>query len=123
MTDVAVEEEARIVVEDGGILHLDNANFESEESTSTLLIYDGTEIGIDEDIDDSSATMTIYFSIDVPESAHLNLTIDDITTSDITGESESFVVDLGQPVNVTVDHYYPLQIGITHIELFTQTLS
>ena len=115
---VSVEEESRIVVEEGGILHLDNANFESEGSASTLLIYDGTEIGIDEDIDDSSATMTIYFSIDVPESAHLNLTIDDITTSDISGESESFVVDLGQPVNVTVDHFYPLQIGITHIELF-----
>ena len=115
---VSVEENSRIVVEDGGTLHLDSANFETENAASTLLIYDGTEIGIDEDIDDSSATMTVYFSIDVPESAHLNLTIDDITTTDITGESESFVVDLGQPVNVTIDHFYPLQFGITHIELF-----
>ena len=82
------------------------------------MIYDGTEVEIDEGIADSSATMTLYFNIEVPEAAYLNLTIDDVTTNDITGESESFTVDLSQTVNIVVDHFYPLQLGITHVEIF-----
>jgi len=116
--EITVEQDSRIVIEEGGTLHLDAANLHTEDSASTLLIYDGTEIGIDEDIDDSSATMTVFFNINVPESAYLNLTIDEATTNDITGQSASFTVDLSQPVNITVDHHYPLLLGITYIELF-----
>ena len=116
--DVTVEQDAKITIEEGGTLHLDEANMDSQNAASTLLIYDGTEIEIDEDIDDSSATMTVFFSIDVPENAYLNLTIDDITNGEITGGSASFNVDLNQPVNIVVDHYYPIMFGITHIELF-----
>ena len=116
--DIAVEQDSKIVIEEGGTLHLDAANLHTENSASTLLIYDGTEIEIDENIDDSSATMTVFFNIDVPENAYLNLTIDDTTTNDITGQSTSFTVDLSQPVSIIVDHHYPLLLGITHIELF-----
>ena len=116
--DVAIKQDSKIVVEDGGILHLDAANLQGENAASTLLIYDGTEVEIDEGIADSSATMTLYFNIEVPETAYLNLTIDDVTTNDITGESESFTVDLSQTVNIVVDHFYPLQVGITHVEIF-----
>ena len=91
---------------------------ESQNAASTLLIYDGTEIEIDENIDDASATMTVFFSIDVPENAYLNLTIDGVTNGEITGDSASFTVDLNQPVDIAVDHYYPIMFGITHIELF-----
>ena len=91
---------------------------ESQNAASTLLIYDGTEIEIDENIDDTSATMTVFFSIDVPENAYLNLTIDGVTNGEITGDSASFTVDLNQPVDIAVDHYYPIMFGITHIELF-----
>ena len=59
--DIDVEQDAKIMVEEGGTLHLDGANMESENAASTLLIYDGTEIEINENIDDSSATMTVYF--------------------------------------------------------------
>ena len=62
--------------------------------------------------------MTLYFNVDVPETAHLNLTIDETTTNDITGTSKSFTVDLSQTVNIVVDHFYPLFLGITHVELF-----
>ena len=116
--DVTVEQDAKITIEEGGTLHLDGANMESDNAASTLLIFDGTEIEIDENIDDSSATMTVFFSIDVPENAYLNLTIAGVTNEEITGESASFTVDLNQPVNVIVDHFYPLMLGITHIELF-----
>lgn len=116
--DISVEQDSKIVIEEGGTLHLDAANLHTENSASTLLIYDGTEIGIDENIDDSSATMTVFFNIDVPENAYLNLTIDETTTNDITGQSTSFTVDLSQPVSIIVDHHYPLLFGITHIELF-----
>ena len=116
--DIDVEQDAKIMVEEGGTLHLDGANMESENAASTLLIYDGTEIEINENIDDSSATMTVYFSIDVPNNAHLNLTIDGVTNAEVTGQSASFTVDLAQPVNIEVDHFYPLMLGITHIELF-----
>ena len=116
--DVAIKQDSKIIVEDGGILHLDAANLQGENAASTLLIYDGTEVEIDEGIADSSATMTLYFNIEVPEAAYLNLTIDDVTTNDITGESESFTVDLSQTVNIVVDHFYPLQLGITHVEIF-----
>ncbi len=116
--DITVEQGANITIEEGGTLHLDGANMESENAASTLLIYDGTEIEIDENIGDSTATMTVFFSIDVPESAYLNLTIDNVANGDITGESASFTVDLNQPVNIVVEHFYPLMLGITHIELF-----
>lgn len=116
--DVTVEQDAKITIEEGGTLHLDEANLDSQNAASTLLIYDGTEIEIDENIDDASATMTVFFSIDVPENAYLNLTIDDVTNSEITGGSASFNVDLNQPVEILVDHNYPLMLGITHIELF-----
>ena len=116
--DVNVEQDAKITIEEGGTLHLDGANMESDNAASTLLIFDGTEIEIDENIDDSSATMTVFFSIDVPENAYLNLTIAGVTNEEITGQSASFTVDLNQPVNIIVDHFYPLMLGITHIELF-----
>ena len=116
--DVSVEQDAKITIEEGGTLHLDEANMESQNAASTLLIYDGTEIEIDENIDDASATMTVFFSIDVPENAYLNLTIDGVTNGEITGDSASFTVDLNQPVDIAVDHYYPIMFGITHIELF-----
>ena len=116
--DITVEQDAKITIEEGGTLHLDGANMESDNAASTLLIFDGTEIEIDENIDDSSATMTVFFSIDVPENAYLNLTIAGVTNEEITGQSASFTVDLNQPVNIIVDHFYPLMLGITHIELF-----
>ena len=116
--DIDVEQDAKITIEQGGTLHLDGANIESQYAASTLLIFDGTEIEIDENIDDSSATMTVFFSIDVPENAYLNLTIGGATNEGITGQSASFTVDLNQPVNIIVDHFYPLMLGITHIELF-----
>ncbi|CAI8312399.1 MAG: Uncharacterised protein [Candidatus Poseidoniaceae archaeon] len=116
--DVSVHQDAKITIEEGGTLHLDGANMDSQNAASTLLIYDGTEIEIDENIDDASATMTVFFSIDVPENAYLNLTIDEVTNGEITGDSASFTVDLNQPVNIVVDHYYPIMFGITHIELF-----
>ena len=116
--DVDVREGSKIIVEEGGVLQLDSAHLKGENAASTLLIYDATEIGIDRKLRDTSATMTLYFNIDVPESAHLNLTIDETTTNDITGTSKSFTVDLSQTVNIVVDHFYPFQIGITHVELF-----
>jgi len=116
--NIDVEQDAKITIEEGGTLHLDGATIESQNAASTLLIFDGTEIEIDENIDDSSATMTVFFSIDVPENAYLNLTVDDTTHEEITGQSASFTVDLNQPVNIIVDHFYPLMLGITHIEVF-----
>ena len=116
--DVAVKEGSKIIIEEGGILELDSANLVGENAASTLLIYDATEIEIDAETTDTSATMTLYFNIDVPESAHLNLTVDETTTNDITGTSTSFTVDLSQTVNIVVDHFYPLHLGITHVELF-----
>ncbi len=116
--DVDVKEGSKIIVEEGGILELDSANLVGENAASTLLIYDATEIEIDAEIADTSATMTLYFNIDVPESAHLNLTVDETTTNDITGTSKSFTIDLSQTVNIVVDHFYPLHLGITHVELF-----
>ena len=116
--DVDVREGSKIIVEEGGMLQLDSAHLKGENAASTLLIYDATEIEIDAEIADTSATMTLYFNIDVPETAHLNLTIDETTTNDITGTSKSFTVDLSQTVNIVVDHFYPLFLGITHVELF-----
>ena len=116
--DVDVREGSKIIVEEGGVLQLDSAHLKGENAASTLLIYDATEIEIDAEIADASATMTLYFNIDVPEAAHLNLTIDETTTNDITGTSKSFTVDLSQTVNIVVDHFYPLFLGITHVELF-----
>ena len=116
--DVDVREGSKIIVEEGGMLQLDSAHLKGENAASTLLIYDATEIEIDAEIADTSATMTLYFNVDVPETAHLNLTIDETTTNDITGTSKSFTVDLSQTVNIVVDHFYPLFLGITHVELF-----
>ena len=116
--EVDVKQDSTIVIMEGGTLHLDSVELQGEGAASTLLVYDGTEVVIDEGISDATATMTVYFNIDVPQEAFLNLTVDDSTTNDITGESESFSVDLSQPVEIVVDHYYPLQIGFTHIELF-----
>ena len=116
--DVDVREGSKIIVEEGGMLQLDSAHLKGENAASTLLIYDATEIEINAEIADTSATMTLYFNIDVPEAAHLNLTIDETTTNDITGTSKSFTVDLSQTVNIVVDHFYPLFLGITHVELF-----
>ena len=116
--DIMIEQDAKITVEQGGTLHLDAANIVTENAASTLVLYDGTAIAIDEDIADAAATMTIFFNIDVPENAYLNLTIDEVTTYEITGESATFDVDLTQAVNITVDHHYPFPLGITHIELF-----
>ena len=116
--DVDVREGSKIIVEEGGMRQLDSAHLKGENAASTLLIYDATEIEIDAEIADTSATMTLYFNVDVPETAHLNLTIDETTTNDITGTSKSFTVDLSQTVNIVVDHFYPLFLGITHVELF-----
>ena len=116
--DVDVREGSKIIVEEGGMLQLDSAHLKGENAASTLLIYAATEIEIDAEIADTSATMTLYFNVDVPETAHLNLTIDETTTNDITGTSKSFTVDLSQTVNIVVDHFYPLFLGITHVELF-----
>ena len=116
--DVDVREGSKIIVEEGGMLQLDSAHLKGENAASTLLIYDATEIEIDAEIADTSATMTLYFNVDVPETAYLNLTIDETTTNDISGTSKSFTVDLSQTVNIVVDHFYPLFLGITHVELF-----
>ena len=70
--DIMIEQDARIIVEEG-TLHLDGANIVTENATSTLILYDGTAIAIDEDIADTTATMTIFFNIDVPENAYSTL--------------------------------------------------
>ena len=116
--DVFVNEGSSIIIQEGGLLHLHEAALEGEGAASTLLIYDGTEITIDEDLSDSSATMTIHFSISVPESAGLNLYINDVNESGITGDSEQFTVDLTQALSIDVEHDYALPFGITHIEVF-----
>ena len=116
--DIMIEQDAKITIEEGGTLHFDAVNIQTENAASTLVVYDGTEIEIDEDIEDTTATMTVFFNIDVPETAHLNLTIDEVTTNDITGESATFTVDLSQVVNIITDHHYPFELGITYIELF-----
>ena len=116
--DVFVNEGSSIIIQEGGLLHLHEAALEGEGAASTLLIYDGTQITIDEDLSDSSATMTIHFSISVPESAGLNLYINDVNESGITGDSEQFTVDLTQALSIDVEHDYALPFGITHIEFF-----
>ena len=75
-------------------------------------------MAINESIADTTATMTIYFDINVPQEAYLNLTIDEITTNEITGTSFETTVDLTDEFLIGVDHYYPLPFGITHIEIF-----
>lgn len=115
--DISIAQDSTILIEEGGTLHLDSANIQTGNSASTLLIYDGTEIELDENIEDTTSTMTVYFNIDVPESAYLNLSIDG-TANSITGTSASFTVDLTQTVDILVTHYYPFQLGITRIELF-----
>ena len=110
--------DSTITVEEGGILNLDSATLEGQASVSTLLIFDNTNIVIDQNISDSTATMTIHFSINVPQQAYLNLTIDGMTTNEITGTSFETTVDLNNEFSILVDHYYPLPFGITHIELF-----
>ncbi|MED5496994.1 MAG: hypothetical protein VX872_05445, partial [Candidatus Thermoplasmatota archaeon] len=74
--EIDIHQDARIIVEEGGTLHLDGVDIQTENAASILHLYDGTQIGIDENIDDNDATMTIYFDIDVPENAYLNMTVD-----------------------------------------------
>ena len=116
--EVAVKQNSKIIVEEGGTLHMEEVTMVGEGIASTLLIYDGTNVTVDENIDDDDATLNVYFNIDVPETAYLNLTVGDATTNNITGESASFTVDLTQPVDILVDHNYPLRLGIAYIELF-----
>ncbi|MBT5281874.1 MAG: hypothetical protein HOL79_05625, partial [Euryarchaeota archaeon] len=86
--------DSTITIEEGGTLNLNNAMLTGQASVSTLLIYDNTNIVIDESIADSTATMTIHFDINVPQQAYLNLTIDGVTTNEITGTSFETTVDL-----------------------------
>ena len=113
-----ISTDSTITIEEGGILNLDNAVLTGQSSVSTLLIFDITNIVINESIQDTAATMTIYFDINVPQQAYLNLTIDEITTNEITGTSFETTVDLTDEFLIEVDHYYPLPFGITHIEIF-----
>lgn len=110
--------DSTITVEEGGTLNLNDAMLTGQASVSTLLIYDNTNIVIDESIADSTATMTIYFDINVPQQAYLNLTIDGVTTNEITGASFETTVDLNDAFSIVVDHYYPLPLGINTIEIF-----
>ncbi len=113
-----ISTDSTITIEEGGILNLNNAVLTGQASVSTLLIFDTTNIGINESIADTAATMTIYFDISVPQQAYLNLTIDGTTTNEITGTSLETTVDLTDEFLIAVDHYYPLPFGITHIEIF-----
>ena len=113
-----ISTDSTITIQEGGILNLNNAVLTGQASVSTLLIFDTTNVAINESIADTSATMTIYFDINVPQEAYLNLTIDEITTNEITGTSFETTVDLTDEFLIGVDHYYPLPFGITHIEIF-----
>ena len=113
-----ISTDSTITIQEGGILNLNNAVLTGQASVSTLLISDTTNVAINESIADTSATMTIYFDINVPQEAYLNLTIDEITTNEITGTSFETTVDLTDEFLIGVDHYYPLWFGITHIEIF-----
>ena len=113
-----ISTDSTITIQEGGILNLNNAVLTGQASVSTLLIFDTTNVTINESIADTSATMTIYFDINVPQEAYLNLTIDEITTNEITGTSFETTVDLTDEFLIGVDHYYPLPFGITHIEIF-----
>jgi hypothetical protein len=113
-----ISTDSTITIQEGGILNLNNAVLTGQASVSTLLIFDTTNVAINESIADTTATMTIYFDINVPQQAYLNLTIDEITTNEITGTSFETTVDLTDEFLIGVDHYYPLPFGITHIEIF-----
>ena len=113
-----ISTDSTITIQEGGILNLNNAVLTGQASVSTLLIFDATNVAINESIADTSATMTIYFDINVPQEAYLNLTIDENTTNEITGTSFETTVDLTDEFLIGVDHYYPLPFGITHIEIF-----
>jgi len=113
-----ISTDSTITIQEGGILNLNNAVLTGQASVSTLLIFDTTNVAINESIADTSATMTIYFDINVPQEAYLNLTIDENTTNEITGLSFETTVDLTDEFLIGVDHYYPLPFGITHIEIF-----
>lgn len=113
-----ISTDSTITIQEGGILNLNNAVLTGQASVSTLLIFDTTNVTINESIADTTATMTIYFDINVPQEAYLNLTIDEITTNEITGTSFETTVDLTDEFLIGVDHYYPLPFGITHIEIF-----
>lgn len=110
--------DSTITVEEGGTLNLDNAILTGQSSASTLLIIRHTNITIDENIADTEAVMTLYFSINVPEQAYLNLTIDGTRNDEITGASFETTVDLTDEFSIEVDTYYPLPFGITHVEIF-----
>ena len=113
-----ISTDSTITIQEGGILNLNNAVLTGQASVSTLLIFDTTNVAINESIADTTATMTIYFDINVPQEAYLNLTIDENTTNEITGLSFETTVDLTDEFLIGVDHYYPLPFGITHIEIF-----
>ena len=113
-----ISTDSTITIQEGGILNLNNAILTGQASVSTLLIFDTTNVAINESIADTTATMTIYFDINVPQEAYLNLTIDENTTNEITGLSFETTVDLTDEFLIGVDHYYPLPFGITHIEIF-----
>ena len=113
-----ISTDSTITIQEGGILNLNNAILTGQASVSTLLIFDTTNVAINESIADTTATMTIYFDINVPQEAYLNLTIDENTTNEITGTSFETTVDLTDEFLIGVDHYYPLPFGITHIEIF-----
>ena len=69
-----ISTDSTITIQEGGILNLNNAVLTGQASVSTLLISDTTNVAINESIADTSATMTIYFDINVPQEAYLNLT-------------------------------------------------
>ena len=113
-----ISTDSTITIQEGGTLNLNSAVLTGQASVSTLLIFDNTNIAINESIADTTATMTIHFDINVPQQAYLNLTIDGITNNEITGTSFETTVNLTDEFLIVVDHYYPLPFGITHIEIF-----
>ena len=72
--DSQISTDSTITIQEVGILNLNNAVLTGQASVSTLLISDTTNVAINESIADTSATMTIYFDINVPQEAYLNLT-------------------------------------------------
>jgi len=91
-----ISTDSTITVEEGGTLNLDHVELTGQSSVSTLLIFDNTNIVIDESISDTEAIMTIHFNINVPQEAYLNLTINGTTTNEITGTSFETTVDLNE---------------------------
>ena len=57
--EIDIHQDARIIVEEGGTLHLDGVDIQTENAASILHLYDGTQIGIDENIDDNLSLIHI----------------------------------------------------------------